>query len=124
MNIKILGRKINYMITEDQYYKILNQSVTSLEVNSSAYLFNAAADLAGGDPEDWQKFVQKYRFGNIKKEIFQYLQQKDDKFCLQVFDLMYSIVKSKIILKDLSTEYEFVVINMIINLLQRKYHLD
>ena len=84
------------MITEDQYYKILNQNITSKEVNCSAYLFNAAADLAGGDPEDWKKFVQRYRLENINKNIFQYLEQKDNKFCLLVFDLMYNIVKSKL----------------------------
>lgn len=112
------------MINEYQYYKILNQNVISREVNCSAYLFNAAADLAGGDSEDWQKFVQKYRLENIKKNIFQYLQQKDNKFCLQVFDLMYDIVKSKLIIGQMSTEYELVVINKIINSLQRKYHLD
>ena len=111
------------MITEYQYYKILNQNVTSKEVNCSAYLFNAAADLAGGDPEDWQKFVQKYRQQNIKNDIFQYLQQKDDKFCLQIFDLMYHIVKSKITLKYLSPEYELVVINIIINILQKRYKI-
>tara|TARA_B100001057_G_scaffold489831_1_gene576913 strand:+ start:75 stop:431 length:357 start_codon:yes stop_codon:yes gene_type:complete len=109
------------MITEDQYYKILNQNVSYKEVNSSAYLFNTAADLAGGDPEDWKKFVKKYRLENIKKDIFQYFQHKDDKFCLQLFDLMYDIVKSKLILKQIPIEYELVVINMIINLLQKRY---
>ena len=112
------------MITEDQYYKILNQDVTSKEVNCSAYLFNAAADLAGGDPENWKKFVQKYRFENIKKDILQYFQQKDNKFCIQVFDLIYNITKLKLIIGQISTEYEFLVINMIINLLQKRYHQD
>ncbi len=112
------------MITENQYYKILNQNITSKEVNCSAYLFNAAADLAGGDPEDWKKFVQKYRFKNIKKDIFQYFQHKDNKFCLQLFDLMYDIVKSKLIIGQMSTEYELVVINMIIKILQKRFKND
>ena len=112
-----------YMITEDQYYKILNQNVTSKEVNCSAYLFNAAADLAGGDPEDWKKIVQRYRQQNIKKDIFQYLEQKGKKFCIQVFDLMYDIVKSKLIIGQMSTAYELVVINIIINLFQKRYQV-
>lgn len=112
------------MITENQYYKILNQNITSKEVNCSAYLFNAAADLAGGDPEDWKKFVQKYRQQNIKKDILQYFQQKDNKFCIQVFDLIYDIIESKLILKQIPIEYELVVINMIINILQKRIKND
>ena len=112
------------MITENQYYKILNQNITSREVNCSAYLFNAAADLAGGDSEDWQKFVQKYRQQNIKKDILQYFQQKDNKFCIQVFDLIYDIIESKLILKQIPIEYELVVINMIIKILQKRIKND
>ena len=61
------------MISKKDFFALLQKPVRTEEVNNSAYLCVLAADMAGGDSEDWQRTVSSYRKDCEKENMIQEL---------------------------------------------------
>jgi len=94
--------------TKEEFYRRIDIKATSEEVKQSSYLSTLAADMAGGDADDWQNIIRFYRIDCEKHNMINEFMKCTGQKLINIFSKVSSDL-AKLTMNQ-NTEYEDLVL--------------